>query len=183
MTFTFAPATPDDLHALRDLHIDSWRRAYRGMVSDAFLKDGVVAALGRRWQSFPEPHWIVETARENGRLAGFVTVDRHKGPGAYVDNLHVAARAQGRGLGRLLMARAAAILAGEGVARLWLTVIRENAQARAFYRAIGGEEGPGQPDDLFGEPIVSLPVAWSDLPALAALGGDEISAPAAPNDA
>lgn len=169
MKFQFAAAESGDLDALRDLHIDSWRRAYRGMVSDSFLARGVESALGARWAEMPGAHWIVETARADGRLAGFVTVDRQKGPGAYVDNLHVADWAQGRRLGRILMARAAAILSHEGVARLWLTVIRENTQARRFYRGIGGIEGAEQSASLFGEPIVSLPVEWTDMAALAAL--------------
>lgn len=163
------PATPEDLAAIRDLQIDSWRRAYAGILPDAFLGREVETILGDRWQALPGPHWIVDTMWDGGALAGFVTVDRLKGPGAYVDNLHVVAAAQGRGVGRILMARAARQLAGETVPRLWLTVIRENEKARSFYRGIGGAEGPEQAETLYGQPIVTLPVEWADLPALADL--------------
>ena len=161
------PATDADLVAVRELQIASWRRAYRGILPDAFLGAPVAKVLADRWAALPGPHWIVETAWDGGRLAGFVSVDRSHDGGAYVDNLHVAAAAQGRGAGRALMASAAATLSAEGHAALWLTVIRENRAARQFYRRLGGVEGAERAETLFGQPIVSLPVTWTDLDRLA----------------
>lgn len=155
--------------AIRDLQIASWRRAYRGMLSDAFLDGAVFDVLDRRWAVLPGPDWMVETAWSGRDLLGFLALQRDHAGGPYVDNLHVAAR--GQGIGRQLMARVAGQLAGEGQASMWLTVIRENAPTRAFYAALGGQEGPEQDDLLFGQPLVSLPVRWHDLPGLATRGG------------
>lgn len=170
MAVTLSPARPDDLEPIRDLQIASWQDAYRGLLPDGFLDADVPRILGTRWAKYPGPGWIVTCAREDGRLLGFVTVDRGKGPGAYVDNLHVARAGRGRGIGRRLMADVAAQLAPAGVGRLWLTVIRENSAARGFYRAIGGVEGPQGREELYGQPVVTLPVEWRDLDRLAALG-------------
>ena len=169
MSLRIVAARAADLPAIRDLQVASWRRAYRGILPDAFLEDGVVAALSDRWASLPGKAWIVDTAWVGGALAGFISVDRGHGPGAYIDNLHVARDAQGRGVGKALVAGAAATLHGEGVARLWLTVIDRNARARAFYRRLGGAEGAMMPERLYGQPIRALPVEWTDLSALAAL--------------
>lgn len=163
------PATVQDLDAICALHVASWRRAYRGMVSDAFLGDPVVEGLGKRWAVLPGDAWIVDCIWQGAELLGFISVDRAHEGGPYVDNLHVAHRAQGQGIGRALMAGTAAQLLAEGRDRLWLTVIRENHPTRAFYRRIGGVEGPDYPERLYGEPIHALAVHWSDLPALAAL--------------
>ncbi len=161
------PAAAADLPAIRDLQIASWQRAYRGILPDAFLAAEVPALLAGRWAALPGPHWIVGTAWRDGALAGFVSVDRDRTGGAYVDNLHVAAAAQGRGVGRALMAAAAGQLAREGHRRLWLTVVRENAQARGFYRRLGGREGPVAEELLYGQPVAAIPVMWRDLGLLA----------------
>jgi ribosomal protein S18 acetylase RimI-like enzyme len=160
-------ARAQDLEAICALHVASWRRAYRGMVSDAFLGDPVVAGLGARWAVLPGADWIVDCIWQGEDLLGFISVDRAHQGGPYVDNLHVAHRVQGQGIGRVLMAGTAAQLLAEGYDTLWLTVIRENHPTRAFYRRIGGVEGPDYPERLFGEPIHALPVHWHDLSVLA----------------
>ncbi len=162
------PARVKDLEAICALQVASWRRAYRGMVSDAFLGDPVVEVLGKRWAVLPGGAWVVDCVWQAEDLLGFVSVDRAHEGGPYVDNLHVAYHAQGQGIGRALMAGTAAQLVAEGQDSLWLTVIRENHPTRAFYARIGGAEGPAFPERLFGEPIHALPVRWNDLPALAA---------------
>ncbi len=169
MTLELRPAQSGDLPAIRDLQIASWQRAYRGMLGDDFLDSRVPAVLADRWAVLPGPEWLVLCAWGPDGLLGFVSVDRARAGGAYVDNLHVRAVAQGQGIGRRLMAAAARDVLDHGGETLWLTVIRENAPTRAFYRRIGGEEGADQDDCLYGEAIVSLPVRWGDLESLAAL--------------
>ena len=171
MDIRIRPATTADLGAIRDLQIESWRGAYAGMLPDTFLRDSVVDVLAERWKALPGDGWIVDTAWAGDRLVGFVTVDRAKGPGAYVDNLHVASDTKGSGVGRKLMAGAAATLAAEGVDRLWLTVIDQNTPARAFYRRIGGRELTAFDELLYGQPVTAIPVEWNDLKALAAQHG------------
>lgn len=57
-------------------------------------------------------------------------------PGLYVEDLFVAERARGLGLGRMLMARLAAIARERGCSRMNLTVLHWNP-ARDFYRRLG----------------------------------------------
>ncbi|WP_172293921.1 N-acetyltransferase [Pseudoruegeria sp. HB172150] len=169
MPLELRAATTGDLTDIRDLQIASWRRAYKGILSADFLSSTIVDELSTRWSVLPGTGWTVDTAWLGPRLAGFVSVDRNKGAGAYVDNLHVAGWAQGQGVGRALMARAARQLAEEGIGRIWLTVIRENAGARAFYRKIGGVEGPERVENLYGEMVQTYPVEWTESGRLAAL--------------
>ncbi len=162
-------ATGADVAQIRDLQIASWRDAYRGLLPTAFLEGEVETVLGARWAALPDRGWDVLVVYEGARLAGFASVDLDRGQGAYVDNLHVADWARGRGVGRTLMAEAARRLLVLGVPMLWLTVMRENHAARAFYARIGGQERPGKEHLLYGNPVFSLPVEWPDLPRLAAL--------------
>lgn len=75
-------------------------------------------------------------AEEEGETVGTVMAgyDGHRG---WVNYLAVAPPAQGRGLGRRLMAAAEAALAGLGCAKVNLQVRAGNAAARGFYEALG----------------------------------------------
>ncbi|MCP3971793.1 MAG: GNAT family N-acetyltransferase [Rhodobacteraceae bacterium] len=163
--FIYRAAAGGDVAAIRDLQVESWRHAYRGMLSEDFLSGGVERVLAQHWAAMPGDDWIVETAWAQAGLAGFVAADcgGHGEDGAFVDNLHVAPRFQGRGLGRVLMARTAVRMTARGLSGAWLTVIRENRGSRDFYRRLGGVEGPEIAAELFGEPIVKLAVRWHDL--------------------
>ncbi|MGH6897436.1 MAG: GNAT family N-acetyltransferase [Geminicoccaceae bacterium] len=57
-------------------------------------------------------------------------------PGLYVEDLFVTERARSLGIGRLLMARLAAIAQGRGCSRMSLAVLPWNP-ARAFYHRLG----------------------------------------------
>ena len=169
MTIEIRTATVADLSLIEALHRVSWQFAYKGMVTDAFLADEVPRIMARKWESYPSDDWIVLLASVEGKAAGFVALDMAHEGGPYVDNLHVAPESHGRGLGRALMGEMAVRVARKGGASIWLTVIRENLGSRAFYRRIGGREAGEQDDDLFGQPIVSVPVHWEDLDTLARL--------------
>ncbi len=57
--------------------------------------------------------------------------------GVYVQDIYVSEAARGLGLGRRLLAEAAAISRARGGSYLRLSVAAENDQAQAFYRRIG----------------------------------------------
>jgi GNAT superfamily N-acetyltransferase len=57
-------------------------------------------------------------------------------PGLYVEDLFIAERARGLGIGRMLMARLAAIARERSCSRMSLAVLHWNP-ARAFYRRLG----------------------------------------------
>lgn len=170
MAIRIEEARAADLPLIEALQVASWQNAYRGMVSDAFLGVEVPRIMARKWAALPGADWIVLVARAEAGIAGFAALEMGHDGGPYVDNLHVAPSAHGRGIGRALMAAMAGAVAARGGDRIWLTVIRENTGTRAFYRRIGGIEGPEAVDDLFGQSIVSIPVHWADLPGLAAQG-------------
>jgi GNAT superfamily N-acetyltransferase len=86
----------------------------------------------------------VFVADENGAVVGFVSVkERTHWSGAreaYVGELVVAEEAEGKGVGRALMAAAEQWARDRGLARMSLETGAANAGARAFYAALGYEE-------------------------------------------
>ena len=174
----FRPAGSDDADLVAGLHTDSWQRHYRGAYSDAYLDGDVLTDRRAVWSqrlANPRPSATI-LATDEEELAGFVHVvfDDHERWGALVDNLHVAAPWQRRGLGSALLGRAAqAVSTDGGGTAIYLYVLEQNLAAQAFYSALGGDcvqrvpvPAPnGVPGRLNGSPIM-LRCVWRDCDAL-----------------
>jgi ribosomal protein S18 acetylase RimI-like enzyme len=107
------------------------------------------------------------------RIVGFGACGRQRderlaasGYGGEIGALYILRAHQHRGIGRALMAALARALAelGHDAASLW--VLRENAPARAFYEALGGEIVGEKSDASPGGTLVELAYGWRDLSRL-----------------
>ncbi len=153
-------ATPDDLPAICDIHIQSWRISYAGMLPDDFLAAPLEAAMTERWRQMPRGEVVLLVA-EDKDLLGFACVRCDDAQGPLLDNLHVARSAQGQGTGKELMKAVAKRLTELGKATLWLEVLEANVAARRFYARLGGIEGPVFQDVLVGNPVPARKVIWT----------------------
>jgi GNAT superfamily N-acetyltransferase len=144
---TLRDATQRDSPAIARLHADSWRSAYRGMLSDDYLDHRVYSERAALWQqrfseSTENPFFAILAELEND-LAGFACVfpDHDATYGAFLDNLHVVPERKGLGIGRRLLAAVAERLLAEGrPGGLYLWVIEKNTRARQFYSKAGALE-------------------------------------------
>lgn len=144
---TLRDATERDSAAIARLHADSWRSAYRGILSDEYLDDRAHSERAALWQArFSEkanrPFFAI-LAEVDGQLAGFACVFVNEDPvfGSFLDNLHVTPERTGQGIGRLLLNDAARRLLADVVGRgLYLWVIEQNTRARQFYAGAGANE-------------------------------------------
>jgi GNAT superfamily N-acetyltransferase len=171
----FRAAGPGDADAIAALHADSWQRHYRGAFSDAFLDGEVTGFMRDHWGgrfAAPDPRARTIVAERDGALAGFAHTDLGADDtwGALLDNLHVAHARKREGVGRRLLALSArAVLDADPASGLYLWVLDQNAGARAFYAALGGESverltagAPGgDPTRLNGTPMCWR-IAWRD---------------------
>ena len=139
----FRDATIADADTIAWLHTESWRRTYRGMMTDAFLDGGALENRRQVWHerlTTARADQCVRIAEDASSLIGFVCVFAGQDPvwGSYIDNLHVAYAHHRSGVGRALMQQAGQWLSGvrpdEGV---YLWVMEANAPARAFYERLG----------------------------------------------
>jgi dihydrofolate reductase/ribosomal protein S18 acetylase RimI-like enzyme len=134
-----------DADAIAALHADSWRRTYRGMMSDAFLDGDALENRRQVWRErlgAADADRLVVVADDGARIVGFVCVFARgdAGWGAYIDNLHVVFDWKGRGVGRALMSGAADwICATQPDPGVYLWVMEANAAARAFYDRLGAQ--------------------------------------------
>jgi ribosomal protein S18 acetylase RimI-like enzyme len=172
-TYRLRAADARDAEAIAALHTDSWQRTYRGMMPDAFLDGGALEDRRRVWHArlgTPEPDQSVTVAADGARIVGFICVFAREdaGWGAYIDNLHVVHDWKGRGLGRVLMRRAAEwICETQPGAGVYLWVMEANGAARAFYDRLGARnvETVLMPDPGGGS-APNCRYVWADARAL-----------------
>jgi GNAT superfamily N-acetyltransferase len=144
---TLREATQLDAAAIAHLHAESWRSAYRGMLSDDYLDNRAHSERATLWQSrFSEiaskPFFAI-LAEAGAQLAGFACVFPREHPtfGSFLDNLHVVPQSIGQGIGRQLLSEVARRLIAEKIpGGLYLWVIEKNSRARRFYAHAGGAE-------------------------------------------
>jgi len=158
-----------DAEGVARLHADSWRRHYRGAYADSFLDGDVVSDRLAVWSSRLAAPVGTETvvAEDGAGLVGFIHVvfDDDDRWGSLVDNLHVAHDRRRSGVGRALLTRAAAAVAGP----MYVWVLEQNTAAQRFYRASGAIQvetaavSPpgGVPERITGAPN-KLRFSWPD---------------------
>src|SRR5438093_922072 len=138
-------ATQADVDAIVDVHVETWKVAYRGQLPDEYL-DGLDATRPRRgviWQrAIDSPAQRVLVAEQDGRVVGFVSVGPadDKTLAAEVGELYaiyVHPRAWDIGAGRALMSQGVEAMRELGYARAVLWVLGSNERARRFYERAG----------------------------------------------
>ncbi len=169
----FRAACPGDAHAIAGLHADSWQRHYRSAFSNAFLDNDAAGYLLRLWTerlAIPDPRARTILTERDGAIVGLAhtLLGQDATWGAYLDNLHVAYGLKRQGIGtRLLALTGQAVLDWSPSSGLYLWVLEQNTDARAFYAVRGGtcvERGEvpppgGDASRLNGEPM-GLRYAW-----------------------
>ena len=113
---TIQPAAKDDLPAIAALYLHNHREAYRGLLSEDYLSGLTAEACTEKWAaalSCPkEQLWV---AREGDALLGFAAglPDEELPQTWYLESLHVAEAARGKGVGTALIREAARHHAGD----------------------------------------------------------------------
>lgn len=144
LKITLRQAVTSDAETIAALHTESWRSAYRGILSDDYLDGTIFDERKAYWQeglNAPQPERrFVLLAEQAGEAVAFVSVflDEEPGFGALLHNLHVRPALKGQGLGKLLMAEAAKWTLAQHTNQMHLWVFEANREARKFYEALGG---------------------------------------------
>jgi ribosomal protein S18 acetylase RimI-like enzyme len=139
-------ATQSDCLAMAQLHAASWRFAYRGALSDEYLaSDDLVSDRWRHWESLlatPAKHQHVFICEHDNQLIGFACMYGNENDqwGSFLNNIHVAQAAQGRGAGASLLHAIAELCTRlYGQVGLYLYVIQSNTNAQGFYARYGAK--------------------------------------------
>ncbi len=167
----FRDAGPEDAEAIAQLHAESWRTNYRGILPDTYLDGEVFQERQAFWRDAlraPRAGQLVMVATLEAALTGFVSIVRggEPGIGAVIENLHVGPQFCGGGLGKRMLAAAVERLATAGVTSACLWVYDGNEAAIRFYRRLGGTPDKHGFDDFAGAHAPDTRIVWPDLAAL-----------------
>lgn len=169
------PARPEDAAALGALHVQAWRETYPGIVPAAILAaldPAERAAMWARVLAAGEAA-VILACNADGTALGFACAGAQREPDVLPQQgefhaIYLLRAAQGRGLGRALMAAAARALLARGMASASLWVLDGNDAAFGFYAALGGRVARRRafppPQEWDGRETA---FAWDDLRPLA----------------
>lgn len=138
-------ATPDDARPVAEVHVSSWRHAYRGLLPEQYLERLSVDDREAMWRGAfadPDPKSGAFVAEEDGRIVGFASFGPSRDEGVLdgtgeVPAIYVDPAVLGTGVGRELFEAAAVGLRDAGFATATLWVLEANALARRFYEKAG----------------------------------------------
>jgi len=146
------PATVEDARAMAEVHVASWRWAYRSIVPTEVLDGLSVGERADMWASIlerPQERSCVFVATDTGAVVGFASAGPSGEPDAPVNTaevftLYLLEHVVGRGIGREMFATLVGTIRGQGYARAELWVLEANARARRFYEAAGWRDDGGR---------------------------------------
>ena len=141
--FELRTAILSDYLAIAALHTESWRKTYRGILSNKFLEETVEKELLKKWYkrlSLPPTNQVVTLAIQNDTIIGFscIYLNENEMYGTLLDNLHVAMNSQKLGVGKSLIIKCAKeILKKTNNPKMYLWVFDENINAKNVYERLG----------------------------------------------
>lgn len=141
---TVRGARLEDAPAIARVHVETWRAAYRGQISDAALDTLTVERRTAFWRErLGQSKGSVFVAENDGAVVGFCDLipsrDKDADPRAIAEiaAIYVLAQQWRKGGGRALCERALAEAKRSGYSAVTLWVLASNAAGRLFYEAMG----------------------------------------------
>lgn len=166
-------ANPSDLEAIANLHAQSWRIAYRGILRDAYLDGDLVEERRALWQerfSKPASNQTIVVAEIDRGIVGLACAygDHDERWGTLLENLHVAPGHKGTGIGAQLVNQIALWSSRSHTAvgmHLWVLAL--NTAAQGFYQRLGAnpvEDSVWDAPD--GSSVAEFRFAWPSVAGL-----------------
>ena len=141
-----------DVAGIAEIHVASWRSAYRGILPDDLLDSLSISEREQSWQALMSgdgQSWLTLVAEYEGAVTGFCSLslpsrDADAGEGtAEIAALYVAPAFLRRGAGSAIIEAAFDELRGQDWRQATLWVLPENESALTFYAACGFEVEAG----------------------------------------
>ena len=165
------PAGPGDAAALAEVHVNSWRETYQGLLPAPYLERMSAPVHARRWRrqlANARAGEVVLAAEGPGGLTAYCAgalIGQTPGE-AEIFTLYLLKAAQGGGLGRRLFETAARVLEAQGARALKLWVLNGNLRARGFYDHLGGVAIDERVVSGWGGDLRETAYRWSAIGAL-----------------
>lgn len=174
--FLVREADFDDAAGIADVHVRTWRAAYRDLLPAAYLDTMSDIRHAAMWADILDRTdrvgvTLIAEAGKDG-VVGFADCGRERGIAANdcgeISALYVLPDWQRRGVGLALVKAAARALHAGGMTHLAIWVLQENARARGFYAHVGGTLRETRRSGFLGLDLTEVCYRWPDVGALLA---------------
>lgn len=140
---TVREATAQDVTAVAQVHVDTWRETYAGLLPPALLDGLTVTRRAAMWtQVLAKASAWLFVAEDVSGVVGFCAVGPHRGDATLfageMGALYLLRRVQGQGVGCALWRAGGQRLAQQGLMPWGVWVLESNAAACRFYQRRGG---------------------------------------------
>lgn len=161
-------ASIDDATDIADIHTNSWRDVYRGILTDNYLDDEIVQERLNFWHKKLATITAEETVLviySGTRAMGFIWTSQTGEPGydAVIEALHISVYAKNCGYGKRLLKEAVTRLIQTGINSVCLRVFDANKPAIRFYHRLGGVKDQSGIDNFAGANAPDSRIGWQDI--------------------
>jgi ribosomal protein S18 acetylase RimI-like enzyme len=160
-------ARPEDVAAIAQVHVDSWRTTYQGIVASEFLASLSYEESERMWRkgfaSSPSPVSLYLAETPDSAVVGFAAAGPEREsdtiyPGE-VYAIYLLQNYQRQGIGRELFRAGGRELERRGLIPFLLWVLKANP-ARHFYQALGGKFLREKEIQIGNERLMEVAYGW-----------------------
>ena len=154
------PATDQDARSIAQVHLDSWRQAYTGIIPDDYLATLNIVDREKHWaQNLKSPEQTTLIALANNRAIGFATLapcgdEDLPASEKQLTALYLDPESWGRGVAKELMYRIFEAAGPTCSVSLW--VISDNERAQHFYRRHGFTADGAKKQASYGQASLTL---------------------------
>jgi ribosomal protein S18 acetylase RimI-like enzyme len=170
MEFSLRRAHMLDADRIAQIHVESWRSTYAGIVPADYLASLDVGIRTVRWQEqLEKPENLIFVVEDSGGTFGFVSGGMAREPVLGYDSelyaIYLLHDHQKQGAGRATMQRLASELLARRFKGMALWVLRDNP-AVGFYRRMGGRQIKEKIIEIGGKSLVQIALGWPNIAEL-----------------
>lgn len=167
---TIRPATEEDLGAIAQVLVDTWRSTFRGRLPDAFLdRLSCPEQEERHRRTMGRPGTAYAVAAAGPRIVGFANGGPNRQQvlpqAGELYALYIRDGFQRQGLGMALFGAIVAAHRRHGRQGMFAWVLADNPN-RGFYQRLGGQPAAERPITLGPATVTEIAYAWDDLDTL-----------------
>ncbi|UVI32740.1 GNAT family N-acetyltransferase [Paenibacillus spongiae] len=162
-------ANPSDSGGIARAHVDSWKTAYKGIISDRYLDNLSYEGRAKNWKwvfDHPQPDEVIFVAEERGAIVGFINGGKSRESALDYDAelyaLYLVRDAQGKGYGKLLYNSLVEHIKKSRYQSMMVWVLERNP-SMAFYQKLGGQF-VGRKEIRIGDDVLfEAALGWKEL--------------------
>lgn len=166
-------ATSQDAEGIANVHVNSWKTTYKGIVDEAYLDALSAADRVERWrwkaENLRDDEELLVISDDNGMIYGFMTYGMERESKRPTEGelyaVYLLEEMQGQGWGKRLFARMKEFMRVRGFQTLRVWVLEGNS-ALHFYQHMGGREIKRKEIEIGGKMHTEIALIWDSIDRL-----------------